>query len=82
MRSRGNRSKKASVDASCAINDSSVPITSLTNDQMTRLLNPLNDRTSDTPQSCNVSGLKQHTGQDDSENENFPDKTTKLRTFC
>uniref|UniRef100_A0A251V0H2 Putative gag-polypeptide of LTR copia-type n=1 Tax=Helianthus annuus TaxID=4232 RepID=A0A251V0H2_HELAN len=53
MRSRGNRSKKASVDASCAINDSSVPITSLTNDQMTRLLNPLNDRTSDTPQSCN-----------------------------
>ncbi|KAM0031452.1 hypothetical protein Hdeb2414_s0017g00508971 [Helianthus debilis subsp. tardiflorus] len=27
-------------------------------------------------------GLKQHTRQDDSENEDFPDKTTKLRNFC
>ncbi|KAJ0627129.1 putative RNA-directed DNA polymerase [Helianthus annuus] len=53
---RGNQGKKNSSSNNVCVDDSSVPITSLTSDQLTKLLSLLKDGAPETSQSCNVSG--------------------------
>ncbi|KAJ0872693.1 putative RNA-directed DNA polymerase [Helianthus annuus] len=53
---RGNQGKKNSSANNSKIEESSVPITSLTSDQLTKLLSLINDRIPESSQSCNVSG--------------------------
>ncbi|KAJ0947449.1 putative RNA-directed DNA polymerase [Helianthus annuus] len=54
---RGNQSKKSSSSNNACVDDSSVPVTSLTSDQLTKLLSLIKDRAPETSQSCNVSGF-------------------------
>ncbi|XP_035833565.1 uncharacterized protein LOC118482236 [Helianthus annuus] len=54
---RGNQSKKNSSSNNACVDESSVPVTSLTSDQLTKLLSLIKDRAPETSQSCNVSGF-------------------------
>ncbi|KAJ0471759.1 putative RNA-directed DNA polymerase [Helianthus annuus] len=53
---RGNQGKKSSSSNSSKVDESSVPITALTSDQLTKLLSLITDRTPESSQSCSVSG--------------------------
>ncbi|KAJ0480794.1 putative RNA-directed DNA polymerase [Helianthus annuus] len=54
---RGNQGKKNGSNNNVCVDNSSVPITSLTSDQLTKLLSLIKDGAPETSQSCNVSGF-------------------------
>ncbi|KAJ0578359.1 putative transcription factor interactor and regulator CCHC(Zn) family [Helianthus annuus] len=53
---RGSQGKKVMSSNNTCLNESSVPVTSLTSDQLSKLLSLIKDSAPETPQSCNVSG--------------------------
>ncbi|XP_022018192.1 uncharacterized protein LOC110918136 [Helianthus annuus] len=54
---RGNQAKKTGSSNNVCVDDSCVPVTSLTSDQLSKLLSLLKDKSPEVPQSCNVLGL-------------------------
>jgi len=56
MKPRGTQGKRAVVSNNTNANSSDVPVTTLTNDQLVKLLSLLDDKSSEGVHNCNVSG--------------------------
>jgi len=57
MKPRNNQGRRVAATNNSFVESTDVPITSLTSDQLSKLLSLLNDKPSDVAQSCNVSGI-------------------------
>ncbi|KAM0049721.1 putative RNA-directed DNA polymerase [Helianthus debilis subsp. tardiflorus] len=53
---RGNQARKVGSSNNTCVNESNIPVNSLTSDQVAKLLSLLKEKTPETAQSCNVSG--------------------------